>query len=607
MTVAQFHEKLEEICKGVKVTFEVPTLIKSVLGDISIAKKEVKEIAQYELDFFNLLVRKNQVKSSFVYTDENGLPFNEPDIYKFNERQFEYLKTRALTTQLDFFKIHYNHILWLSPKKNIENAKIAISNYPSLISKYLELELQEPGKSNWRLLISALENYILLSYSLKQSDSEAKDLFLKTFHNYNIKSKGAGGVLKNLSEFMLTEKNIFKKGDFNDVSKKLDSLRKIITLEDLHFTSEIIDIIIKIESKLLNDISIWHELQGEIWEELTNQRRGDSFISTDFCRTAIGFYMKSGNSKKVSELKKLYGKLRKELSLDHIKKDIDVTDLNKEIEKYADLVKKLDSTEIIKLLMHGNEFIPSREKLMKTVREDQSFLFKVSSSVVDERGHTSRHYQTEDEKDFEQLLFSFNIELQLWFFPLIREMISKAFISGKLGYPNVLSYLKSESWLGQEFQFNIQNDSKLKGRWLTQIAPSIVEFFVALDHFYFSQKSISNLIPAIDSVTVKIEGIIRTLAEYSNIDTFIIKNDKSGRSISEEKDLNKLLTDPEITNLLGKNDTLFLRFLFTEKSGFNLRNKVAHSLMTFEDYSIGTFMLIFLALLKLGKFRLNPL
>jgi hypothetical protein len=68
----------------------------------------------------------------------------------------------------------------------------------------------------------------------------------------------------------------------------------------------------------------------------------------------------------------------------------------------------------------------------------------------------------------------------------------------------------------------------------------------------------------------------------------------------------RLLTEPELIKLIGEDDIFYLRYIFTEKGGLNFRNKVAHSLLTYEQYSIGYLMLIFVAILRLGRFKLKP-
>ncbi len=78
--------------------------------------------------------------------------------------------------------------------------------------------------------------------------------------------------------------------------------------------------------------------------------------------------------------------------------------------------------------------------------------------------------------------------------------------------------------------------------------------------------------------------------------------DNKGRSIVREKDIHALLYEEPIRKLFDEDDLLFLKFLLVEKAGYNLRHKVAHSLMLFQEYSINYMHLLILALLRLGKY-----
>lgn len=106
-----------------------------------------------------------------------------------------------------------------------------------------------------------------------------------------------------------------------------------------------------------------------------------------------------------------------------------------------------------------------------------------------------------------------------------------------------------------------------------------------------------------DSLIVKLEGLIRDLCEFSRITTFYMTKDNKGRNIIQEKDINALLYEEDVKKLFDEDDLLFLRYLLIEKAGLNLRNKVAHSLMAIHDYNAGSMHLVMLALLRLAKYN----
>ncbi len=119
---------------------------------------------------------------------------------------------------------------------------------------------------------------------------------------------------------------------------------------------------------------------------------------------------------------------------------------------------------------------------------------------------------------------------------------------------------------------------------------------------FTNQKYSPNLVLSIDSLTLKIEGLIRDICQLSGVTTFYMREDSKGRNIEREKDLNALLREERIKELFDEDDLLFFKFLLVEKAGYNLRHKVAHSLMLFQEYNINYMHLLILTLLRLAKY-----
>ena len=69
-----------------------------------------------------------------------------------------------------------------------------------------------------------------------------------------------------------------------------------------------------------------------------------------------------------------------------------------------------------------------------------------------------------------------------------------------------------------------------------------------------------------------------------------------------EKDIHGLLNEESLSNLFDEDDILFFKFLLVEKAGYNLRHKIAHSLLPYKEYSIEYLHLLFMSILKLGKY-----
>jgi hypothetical protein len=127
-------------------------------------------------------------------------------------------------------------------------------------------------------------------------------------------------------------------------------------------------------------------------------------------------------------------------------------------------------------------------------------------------------------------------------------------------------------------------------------------YFLQIGYYFLDPTNYPNLVLAIYSLTLKIEGLFRDMCQFSGIATFYMTKDNKGRDIVREKDIHALLYEKTIKKLFDEDDLLFLKFLLVEKAGYNLRHKIAHSLMLFHDYSIAYMHLLILALLRLGKY-----
>jgi len=63
-------------------------------------------------------------------------------------------------------------------------------------------------------------------------------------------------------------------------------------------------------------------------------------------------------------------------------------------------------------------------------------------------------------------------------------------------------------------------------------------------------------------------------------------------------------TPPQITNF-DENDRIYIKFVMSEKRGWNYRNKVAHGLLDSDEYQIGNCILIFATLLRLTHYNFS--
>jgi len=199
-----------------------------------------------------------------------------------------------------------------------------------------------------------------------------------------------------------------------------------------------------------------------------------------------------------------------------------------------------------------------------------------------------------------QTLQQYQLYLENQYLPLINAIILEALKEKKMTFGSLMDHFQKHCWFGKTLTKKIQNQ-EIKYNWINLLAPSLLEYFKQMEYSFASGKY-PNLVLYIDSLIVKIEGLLRDLCNYSGITTFFQIEDKQGRTVYREKDLNALLHEEKIKELFDEDDLLFFKFVLVEKAGYNLRHKVAHSLIFFGEYRINYAHLLILLLLKIGKF-----
>ena len=177
--------------------------------------------------------------------------------------------------------------------------------------------------------------------------------------------------------------------------------------------------------------------------------------------------------------------------------------------------------------------------------------------------------------------------------PFISRIINTSYITGKLSPKIILEFLRDKTWLGLDEIHNVG-----KNDFLSMIVPIINNYFQEFELTYLYNIPAPHFSLFIDSLILKIEGILKLIY---GIDNEIKEQKENG--VIQDKSLNKILED-ENFDFIPEDEIFFLKYLLIDKSGLNLRNKVAHSLMRKEDYNIGNANLLLLALLKLCSFQL---
>ena len=557
--------------------------------------------AQWEIHFLSFVLKEGKIGPEWTQY-ENGQVFVYPHLDLFDETIYEYLITRLDATNHPKLKARYAHILWCSPKKHKKFAKIAIDSYFKLISIY------EQGCDNdERFLDQEFSEAIINAYSIaRQICDNVEEIKLELRRLVQKFSLSAVLSVGDLIQFMLEPKKGFVTKDFDGLENVCWQIAEHFT-DDRQTAIEFLELGEVIDRKFnkqsypwIQQIAQHYEAQMKLFEKGPN-------VALFFCMRAIENYKRIRDEEKVNELEQRYSELKDSMVFGTFKKEIDLTETLKEYREAAKkLIKNESPEEIIQYLILGKDLLPTYHEIEKSMQEQikKSPLFhNLQKVVLDQSVNATQHFVSEKEKKYFGILSGYKSQLELANIHLIRVAFCEAILQNKLTFDVLIDFIKKYCWYGQNLSKQLPNDQTFTYNWLNLIAPALNEYFRQMDFFFADPtRNFPNFVLSLDSLTLKIEGIFRDLCQLSGIAVSHQTKDNSGRNIVHEKDINALLHEDAIKKLFDEDDLLFFKFLLIEKSGYNLRNKIAHSLMSFQEYDCDHMHLVIVALLRLGKY-----
>lgn len=570
-------------------------------------KSDEAEKAQWEVDFFNIMIEEGKLKPMFTGTNDKGEVIEYPSLDRFDDRTYEYLIGRLDSTSNPLLKARYSHILWCSPKKHAKYAEIAVDSYLELIKIYEAKDKKEPQEHYGLDVLKTIKNAYSIACQIKYKVDKMKSELRRLVNTFNLESSSSFALRANLIELMLKDKRQFPKKDFLGFENICWQVSESLTKSgNIHGAIDMLELGEKVDQKLEKKMQDWRRQIAESYETLMKQaEKGNNLASLTFCQSALENYKKLKDKNKINELEKKYSGLKNSMKLAEFKTEIDLTEHLKICREVAQKVVQNAPDEIIKVLMLDKNLLP-RYKDMEKIAEEHSKKFIAQhlfpTEILDQSGHPAQHFSDEDEKKYYGILQQYDWELKLNKIYLINEIFFAAIRENKLSADILLRFLNRHSWFGKNIPKKFPNNKTIDYNWLNLIAPAIHEYFIQMHYYFLNRINYPNLVLSIDSITLKVEGLLRDICQFAGVTTFYMTKDSKDRSITREKDIHALLYEESIKRLFDEDDLLFFKFLLVEKAGYNLRHKVAHSLMLFQEYSINYMHLLILALLRLGKY-----
>lgn len=566
---------------------------------------EEKQLAQWELEAF--LFGFHGVEP-FVYSTSSGAEpgiFSEfPELDNFQSKAFEYLQSRCSEAINPVLSARYHHLIWRGPKgvKNKGFATRAIEGYMFQIPLYLQQFDIDADDHNLLQISQLLDRLISLCAETKFKVDELKVLISDTLYKTPIIPFY---IKDSLLGTMLETKALFKPADFNGALQIFETeiANQANKKDKFLWTHGYFENAIKLAIRLGTDVKIWHEGLGDthiyIADGETKPER--NWLKAKALSSAIAAYRNAGHTEKRKQAEQALFELKPEIKLTKVQ----ISAGEEEVKQYEVLRKHVESEckkllrrtpdEIYASLIEG-WFFPNASNISKKVNGIKfTFEFFTMVQFDNNKNIRTNHDDSVEDKKFHE---AYSKYLQYYTLQYLHNVFVPGIKSGQLNYRNFLGFLKNHTWLGEPYIETDLSGDNISFNWISMLAPAIVEYFVQVQCWVWGAGYTPSFMLSIDSLTLKIEGLLRNFAERLNISTTV-----AGKKGTQEAYLHNVLDDERMQAYFDKEDVRFFKFLFANEGGINLRNNVAHCLYNVTDYSLDKMHLLIAALIRIAKYQ----
>ncbi|MGN6637414.1 MAG: DUF4209 domain-containing protein [Mucilaginibacter sp.] len=566
---------------------------------------EEKQLAQWELEAFLFGFHGIEPFAYSISTRAEPDNYNEfPDLASFQSKAFDYLKQRCEQVINPVLVARYHHLVWRGPKgiKNKAFAIRAIEGYMAQIPLYIQQFEIDADDHNLSEINRLLKKLIILCVETKAKVEELKALILDVLYN---NAAIPFFIKESLLEAMLETKALFKPADFNGALELFESeiIKGAHIKDKFLWTHGYFDNAIKLAIRLGSDVKIWHQRLGDMHMQIAEgETRPERYwLKAKAISSAIEAYKNAGHTHKKKQAEQLLFELKPHIKLSHVR-----IPASEDETKQYELLRKYIENECKELLKQSPEqiyasliegwFFPNASSISQRVKNLKSSfdMFTVIQFDANKNIRTNQDGLGENKRFHE----AYSRYLQFYTLQYLHYVFVPGIKSGHLTYRNFLKFLKEHTWLGEPYLETDLAGNTLSFNWISMLSPAIVEYFVQVQSWVWGEGYTPSFMLPIDSLTLKVEGLLRNFAERLNISTTV-----AGKKGTQEAYIHNVLADEKMQVYFDKEDVQFFKFLFANEGGINLRNNVAHCFYNVTDYSLDKMHLLLAALIRIAKYQ----
>lgn len=605
-SVDDLYRHLEEVagsCKDGELTSTIVCFrdARAAAGDT-----EQAQHAQWELLAFIGTVGPEGVQPNFDGT---------PDL---DAQGLDYWVDRVTRARHPALVARYAHLLWCSSRRHGQYAERAVDAYLELVPILEREDRALPERHLAFRMLRSLASARAIGNAIHYRQDDVRAEALRLVRDFDPESPSSFRVKGEMIELLLEERRALSASDIRSVRAIADQEASRLEAQGLFPPAiEMLELMVKLASACGEDVRAIQRRIAQANEKLMDLQDPErGWEAQHFCMQAVVAFRAAGDEADAARLERMIPELVRNAKLGMIEPGPEaqaaLERVQTAVQQTVEKVTRAPSPDILKYLILSPDLVPSKtgvEAAFEAAKRQGMYSFRseFAAEVSDGLGNLAEHAASSEEKARFYLLEQYRWQLWPVGLALVHGIIFESVKAGKLDAEVVLDYLENQTWLGAFLSRDVAGE-RVQYRLLDLLAPGIRSYFMAIRAGLANPEAypIDHAVGATDSLTLKIEGVLRCLNVLAGGSESYVTRDRQGRPLSRARDLDDLLRQPLLVQMLGPDTTFFLRFLLVEKAGLNLRHRIAHSLMITPEYALENLHLLFVAIMRLAPFSLTP-
>ena len=559
-----------------------------------------------------------QMSGTQTLEDGSQIPLYWPDVTKYTQQNFEYFEKRYKECKNLYTKTEYGLMVYFGEKtatSRHNDFKRQLCNELFHLSNEYHAKADKGSEKNHYVL--HFFHSLRMAFGVAEKSNLEPELpnliqyIFKTHQDWDITKDGTLRILLDLSGLL---------SDYFGLSNKLIDFQKVVD-KNLEGAKELektyvwgamyaIDRNIAIEQKRNNPVIDLLNYKAKLYEKLATDAESKANLAcVSFAENALRIYQQIKLPDDINRLEKYYAELRGKFRLSEIRQELPKEHVDNMNERILKAIADSDDRGIIHHFITSPWYdtIQNIKDRSVELSKQTVLLSMFPTSIMDKFGNTVDVFYSDEEKEKFNFWNSYTFNFQIGTQTMHRFFI-EAYKAKKLSYSSVISYLEG-TWFNEVIVRNYHGQA-VDVKPIETLKPGLKRLFEELDSIFADNTYQCEFVTVTDSLTLKVEGLLRYFCEKIGIATFKTRQKGSDKLVME-KLLDDLLADiadepplkPEQKTNFDEEDRILLKYVLAEKAGLNLRNAVAHSLMDIFEYSFEHVVVLFCIIIKLSKYK----